>query len=392
MPEELVKSLYLHIPFCKRRCFYCDFAITTGGQDLQKRYVDTLCQEIELTARDFKTQDTPLETVFFGGGTPSLLSVAQVERILEEINKYFSISSQAEISLEANPGTVTLASLKGYKSAGVNRISLGAQAFQQELLDACGRGHSVEEIYDAVLAIQQAGINNFSLDLISGLPHQTLEQWQTSLKAAIALQPKHLSVYDLIVEPGTAFAKRYQAGASPLPLEESTVDMYLLAREELQAAKYEHYEISNYALPGFQCEHNLTYWRGLPFYGVGMAATSYVHRQRIDRPRKIRDYFQMIEAWQQQGITPSAPTISQSEELIDVLMQGLRLTEGLSLTKLQEKFGSDAITQVLQCLQPYLQKEWVQITNSNSAKLSLIAPFGWLYSDEIIAELFNAIN
>ena len=188
MSQTFPKSLYLHIPFCKRRCFYCYFAITTGGENLKQQYVDALCQEIALTVAEIPPVET-LQTIFFGGGTPSLLSVPQVEQILEAIAKYFAIASNAEISLEANAGTVNLESLQGYRSLGVNRISLGAQAFQQELLDVCGRGHSVAEIYEAVDAIKNAGFENFSLDLISGLPHQSMADWDFSLKEAIALQP-----------------------------------------------------------------------------------------------------------------------------------------------------------------------------------------------------------
>jgi oxygen-independent coproporphyrinogen-3 oxidase len=161
LSQKFPKSLYLHIPFCKRRCFYCDFAITTGGENLKQQYVDVLCQEIALTVAEIPPVET-LQTIFFGGGTPSLLSVPQVEQILETIAKYFAIASNAEISLEANAGTVSLESLQGYRSLGINRISLGAQAFQQELLDVCGRGHSVADIYEAVDAIKNAGFENFS--------------------------------------------------------------------------------------------------------------------------------------------------------------------------------------------------------------------------------------
>ena len=242
MSQIFPKSLYLHIPFCKRRCFYCDFAITTGGENLKQQYVDVLCQEIRITIAQIPPVET-LQTIFFGGGTPSLLSVNQIAQILETISQYFAIAPDADISLEVNPGTVTIDSLQGYRSLGINRISLGAQAFQQELLDVCGRGHSVTEIYEAVEAIKKAGFENFSLDLISGLPNQSMTDWQDSLKSAIALQPNHLSIYDLTIEEGTAFNKRYQAGDKPLPTEAHTVAMYLDAHELLPSAGYEHYEI-----------------------------------------------------------------------------------------------------------------------------------------------------
>lgn len=389
---ELVKSIYLHIPFCIRRCFYCDFAITTGGQDLKARYVEAICQEIVLTATLVQQNHRhPLRTIFFGGGTPSLLDARQIATILESIAQNFGIADDAEISLEANPGTVTLDSLRGYRAAGVNRISLGAQAFQQELLDLAGRGHSVDDIYTAVEAIALVGITNFSLDLISGLPHQNMQHWQDSLDQAIALHPTHLSVYDLTIEPGTAFGKRYQAGDRPLPTEAATVEMYLLAHNRLQAADYEHYEISNYAQPGYQCQHNLTYWHNRPFYGVGMGATSYVDKCRIDRPRKLRDYFQMVEEWQDRGIAPSASPSLPKDELLDTLMQGLRLSEGISLQKLRQNYGKDLVSKVLTCLQPYFHKGWAKLIGDRQKYLSLSVPDGWLFSNEVIADLFEKL-
>jgi oxygen-independent coproporphyrinogen-3 oxidase len=390
---ELVESIYLHIPFCRRRCFYCDFAITTGGEDLKARYVEAICQEISLTATQVATSDRhPLHTIFFGGGTPSLLDVRQITTILSAIDRCFGIATDAEISLEANPGTVTLESLLGYQAAGVNRISLGAQAFQLELLDLAGRGHNVEQIYAAVEAIAGAGITNFSLDLISGLPQQDLDRWQDSLAQAIALCPTHISVYDLTIEAGTAFGKRYQAGDRPLPTEEATVDMYLLAHEHLQAYGYTHYEISNYARSGYQCRHNLTYWHNRPFYGVGMGATSYVNRCRIDRPRKMRDYFQTIDEWQSQGIVPTAPPGSPKDELLDTLMQGLRLAEGISLDRLRQNYGDALVSRVLTCLQPYFTKGWAKLVEHPEENLKLTIPDGWLFSNEVIATLFAAID
>ena len=389
MSQILPQSLYLHIPFCKRRCFYCDFAITTGGENLKQQYVDVLCQEIVLTVAEVPPNQ-PLKTIFLGGGTPSLLSVKQLEQILTTITKYFAIASHAEISLEANPGTVSLETLRGYRSLGVNRISLGSQAFQQELLDVCGRGHSVAEIYESVDMIQKAGFTNFSLDLISGLPHQTITDWQNSLAKAIALQPTHLSVYDLTIEEGTAFWKRYQAGEQPLPTEDHTVAMYIAAHELLPAAGYEHYEISNYAQSGFQAQHNLTYWHNQPFYGLGMGATSYINRQRIDRPRKMREYLDAIAKWQASDLGFTAPVIDDREELIDTLMQGLRLMEGLSFKTLQLNYGIELCDRALQLLHPYQAKNWVKLVEqSDDLRIILIPPDGWLFSNIIIADLYE---
>jgi putative oxygen-independent coproporphyrinogen III oxidase len=406
VPKSTARSIYLHIPFCDRKCFYCDFAITTGGEKLKQEYVEAICQEIALTAQaraendrdqgDLPSQKEqgdgfPLQTVFFGGGTPSLLSVAQLARILAMIREHFGIATDAEISLEANPGTVSIESLAGYKSLGVNRISLGAQAFQAHLLKICGRAHGVAEIFSAVEAIKAARIANFSLDLISGLPEQTIADWHESLDLAIDLQPTHMSIYDLTIEPGTAFGKRYAPGANPLPSEASTVEMYLAARQRLQSAGFAHYEISNYAKPGYQCQHNLTYWRNQPFYGMGMGATSYMDKQRIDRPRKMRDYLTMVKDWQEGENMPTAPVIAPNEELLDTLMQGLRLAEGIKLSELERRFGQGLIEQVLNVLQPYFTKEWAQLIDQPEPYLILTAPEGWLMSDQAIGDLYRAL-
>ncbi len=400
MNQPIPQSLYLHIPFCKRRCFYCDFAITTGGENLRQQYVDALCQEITLTIAQIPPIKA-LKTIFFGGGTPSLLSVQQVAQILETIAKYFAIAPDVDISLEANPGTVTVDSLRGYKQLGINRISLGAQAFQQELLDVCGRGHSVAEIYEAVDAIKNTGFENFALDLISGLPNQSMENWQDSLHKAIALEPKHLSVYDLTIETGTAFNKRYQAGDRPLPSDETTVAMYLAAHELLTAAGYEHYEISNYAKSSYQSRHNLTYWHNQPFYGMGMGATSYIDRQRIDRPQKMRAYLDAISQWQTEGIGFTAPILSDMEELMDTLMQGLRLAEGLSLNALQKIYGSALCDRAIKSLEKYVERGWVKFVNSEmvtetgielNTQIFLTVPDGWLFSDEAIGDLYETLT
>ena len=278
-PPHAPQSAYIHLPFCRRRCFYCDFPIavvgdrhTPGTDNAMDRYVDYLLREITVTAT--RVAPSPLKTIFFGGGTPSLLPTDRLERILVALDGAFGIEATAELSLEADPGTFDESKVRSYKALGIDRISLGAQAFQDDLLAACGRSHRVADIFTAADLLRRGGIENLSLDLMSGLPHQTMAQWQASLQAAIALAPEHLSAYDLIVEAGTPFSKQYQPGERPLPDDEQTAAMYRLGRELLAAAGYEHYEISNYARPGYQCRHNLIYWQMLPFYGFGMGAAS----------------------------------------------------------------------------------------------------------------------
>ncbi|MEO0771329.1 MAG: radical SAM family heme chaperone HemW, partial [Cyanobacteria bacterium J06649_4] len=233
--SDVPRSAYVHIPFCRRRCFYCDFAISVVGDRKRgdtsptvARYIETLLTEIAATPI-LGVPTRPLETVFFGGGTPSLLSAAQLDAILSAIHQRFGIANNAEISMEMDPATFELSHIKGYKAAGVNRISLGVQAFQDNLLTAAGRFHKRDDIFHAVDLIHQANIANFSLDLISGLPHQTLEDWEASLTEAIALSPTHLSIYDLIVEPQTPFSRYFTPGQAPLPSEGDTAEMYYMA-------------------------------------------------------------------------------------------------------------------------------------------------------------------
>lgn len=394
--SDVPSSAYIHIPFCRRRCYYCDFPISVVGDDHRgetsgriEQYVDILCQEIAVTPN----LDQPLATVFFGGGTPSLLSAAQLHRILNTLNCQFGLQAEAEISMEVDPGTFTLEQLQGYQAAGVNRVSIGAQAFQPELLQACGRSHTVSETYLAVEMVGQAGLTNFNLDLISGLPNQTLEQWQASLEAAVSLAPTHISTYDLTIEPGTVFGRQYQSGSQPLPTEEITVQMYQLAGQVLQASGYEHYEISNYAQPGYQCRHNRVYWQNHPYYGFGMGATSYVQQQRFTRPGNRQAYFQWVEMIRSGGAI-ATPRSTATEVLLETLMLGLRLAEGLDLETLRRQFGKPAVEQILSCLTPYFHKGWVEFVESSPSqrRIRLSDPEGFLFSNVVLVSLWTELE
>ncbi|MEH1909537.1 MAG: radical SAM family heme chaperone HemW [Nostoc sp.] len=384
----IASSAYVHIPFCRRRCFYCDFPVSVVGDRLRgetsgtiSQYVEVLCQEIAMTP----AFGQPLKTIFFGGGTPSLLSIEQLQRIVAELEKHFGIASRAEISMEVDPGTFDLAHIAGYRSAGVNRVSLGVQAFQSELLQTAGRSHSVEDIFAAVELIHQVEIPEFSLDLISGLPHQSLDQWQDSLEKAVALVPTHISIYDLTIEPGTAFGRYYKPGDTPLPTDKATVKMYQMAQQVLTSAGYEHYEISNYAQPGHQCRHNRVYWENRPYYGFGMGAASYVEGKRFSRPRKTREYYQ----WVQAGGVIDCDLTPPKEVLLETLMLGLRLAEGVSLAALAEAFGEEKVEEICRCLQVYFEKGWVQVAEG---RLRLIDPQGFLFSNVVLAELFEKLG
>lgn len=384
----IASSAYVHIPFCRRRCFYCDFPVSVVGDRLRgetsgtiSQYVEVLCQEIAITP----VFGQPLKTIFFGGGTPSLLSIEQLQRIVTELEKRFGIASGAEISMEIDPATFDLAHIAGYRNVGVNRVSLGVQAFQSELLQRAGRSHSVEDIFAAVELIHQVEVPEFSLDLISGLPHQSLDQWQDSLTKAVALLPTHISIYDLTIEPGTAFGRYYKPGDTPLPTDEATVKMYQMGQQVLTSSGYEHYEISNYAQPGHQCRHNRVYWENRPYYGFGMGAASYVEGKRFTRPRKTREYYQ----WVQAGGVIDCDLTPPKEVLLETLMLGLRLAEGLSLVALAQAFGEEKVEEICKCLRSYFEKGWVEVADG---RLRLIDPQGFLFSNVVLAELFEKLG
>eukprot|EP00891_Asterochloris_glomerata_P001723 jgi/Astpho2/1723/Aster-x1027 len=250
-----------------------------------EEYIQLLTAEI---GAQLQLSEQPLQTIFFGGGTPSLVPPQALQRILAVLEQRFGIASDAEISMEADPGTFNVQRLQGYAALGVNRFSMGVQSFQQEMLAACGRSHTLTEVHAAIDDMHAAGIQNWSLDLISGLPNLTEDVWQHSLEQAVAAQPAHISVYDLQVEQGTLFAKWYQPGAQPLPSDDTSAQMYRAASRSLQAAGFEHYELSNYAKPGMR--HNMMYWQHGPFYAFGLGAASFLEGRRFSRPKKMKPY------------------------------------------------------------------------------------------------------
>ena len=393
-------AAYLHIPFCRRRCFYCDFPISVIGDRRDgsnslgvQTYVDQLCREIEATPN----QGRSLETVFFGGGTPSLLTAAQIVRILATLDRRFGIAATAEISIEMDPGTFDRAKLETIAAAGVNRISVGVQTFEDRLLQAIGRSHTADEIETAIALLQAGVIDNFSLDLMAGLPHQTAEDWDRTLDRAIAIAPPHLSYYDLIVEPSTVFDRYYQPGVAPLPSESAAAEMYRRAADRLTAAGYDHYEISNYAQPGYACRHNLTYWHNATYYGFGLGATSYVNGQRVARPRRREAYRDWLERYIDRGgvveDVDAVEPVTAIDLALESVMLGLRTAAGMDCeqwrSELSQLAGSVAIGRVDRVLRQYEQAGAIAI---NADRVRLTDPEGFLMSNSVLADLFNAIE
>jgi putative oxygen-independent coproporphyrinogen III oxidase len=384
-------AAYIHIPFCRRRCYYCDFPVFVVGDRHNGATSGNIQLYVEQLGREIAAQTNyhqPLETIFFGGGTPSLLTIEQLGQILDWLSTKFGIANDAEISMEIDPGTFDRAQIQGYLQMGINRVSIGVQAFQDNLLTVCGRSHSVADIYAAVELLHQGGVQNWSLDLISGLPQQTIADWETSLKCAIDLTPLHISCYDLIVEAQTPFAKQYQPGNTPLPSDENTAQMYRIAQRTLTSAGYAHYEISNYAKPEHQCRHNLTYWHNLPYYAFGMGAASNLENRRFTRPRKTQEYYQWVDDgcnWQ------AIANTSTEDRFLETLMLGLRLSRGVSLKSIESEFGIDKVNSLLKCLQRYQQSGWVEIvtTENGDRWLKLSDPEGLLFSNVVLTEIFS---
>ncbi len=333
-------SLYLHIPFCHTRCHYCDFNTYAGILPLREPYVRALLTEIELAGTLAQHADgTPRRsrTLFFGGGTPSLLSVAQITRVIDACRRAFAVDEVAEISLEANPGTLSLEQLSGLRDSGVNRLSLGAQSFDAELLKVLGRIHSPEEITQAVHNARRAGFTSINLDFMFGLPDQTMRHWRETLDEALALRPEHLSLYSLIIEEGTPFYTWAHEGRITPGDEDVCADMYEYADERLQAEGYENYEISNWALPGHACRHNLTYWQNLPYLGMGAGAHSCFGGRRFSNVLEPLEYIRLLRTRQR----PEAESeiIGHTQEMSETAILALRTAMGLHLPTFEQRFG-----------------------------------------------------
>ncbi len=334
-------SLYLHIPFCHTRCYYCDFNTYAGILPLREPYVRALLAEIDLAGEQAQHADGSVRrarTIFFGGGTPSLLTVAQVRRLLDACRAAFGLDEDAEITLEANPGTLTREKLVGLRQAGINRLSLGSQSFDAQLLKTLGRIHTPAEITGAVSAARAAGFTSINLDFMFGLPGQSMHQWQETLEQALALRPEHLSLYSLIIEEGTPFFDWTQDGRIIPGDEDLCADMYEYADERLQAAGYVNYEISNWALPGHQSRHNLTYWRNLPYIGMGAGAHSFFAGKRFSNERDPQRYINTLKKRQLPVV--ESETIEKAQEMSETAFLALRTAEGLHLPTFEERFAT----------------------------------------------------
>jgi oxygen-independent coproporphyrinogen-3 oxidase len=348
-------ALYVHVPFCCQRCTYCDFNTYSGLLALRPSYVEALRRE--LRARAERYPHIVATTLYFGGGTPSLLSPEMVRAIIDDARQYIALSCEAEVTLEAYPGTVDATSLTALREAGVNRLSLGVQSAHDDELRLLGRIHTWDETVSAVTAARQAGFDNLSVDLMYGLPGQSLSRWQTTVERTLALAPEHLSLYALTVEPETPLSRTIKAGEVPLPDPDLAADMYIWVSETLCAAGFWQYEISNWARgrhpaaevwdlpPGGRAEgigpwvsrHNLVYWRNQPWLGLGAGGYSWLEGRRWSNVMHPAAYIQAVRAGE--WLTVDVEVIPPELERAETLMMGLRLAEGVTEVDFRERFG-----------------------------------------------------
>ncbi|MHC1784251.1 MAG: radical SAM family heme chaperone HemW [Anaerolineaceae bacterium] len=347
-------SVYLHVPFCRHRCAYCDFNTYAGQESRIPDYVKALNDEIrQVVGRNpFKTSEkTAVHTVFFGGGTPSLLTVGQIRSILGKLHEAFDLLPDAEITLEANPGTTSKEYLADLRSAGINRLSMGMQSGQPDELRLIQRQHTFEDVEKSVAWARQAGFENISLDLLFAIPGQSLASWKQSLELAVGLKSEHLSLYSLTIEEGTPFHQWMVRGLFNPSDEDIAADMMEYAEERLEQAGYDHYEISNWARKSpdfrFECRHNLQYWRNLPYFGFGAGAHACLGGMRLANARAIGEYIQRVTAGTDRAYPYSPATVDSTlldkrSAMQETMMVGLRLTrEGVPRERFKERFGRE---------------------------------------------------
>ena len=345
-------ALYVHIPFCETKCPYCDFNTYARIESLIPSYVAALNNEISLWSD--LLGGPAVETVFFGGGTPSYLPAERIASIIEAIHDGFDVASDAEVTLESNPGDFEESKLAAYLEAGVNRLSIGVQSLDDRLLKVLGRRHSAAEAVQAYALALEAGFDNVNVDLMYGLPDQTAAEWQQTLEGVAELSPAHISMYCLTLEEGTPMEQQVKSGQVPSPDQDLAADMYIMAQDFMGPLGYRHYEISNWARPGSECRHNLTYWRNRSYLGVGPGAHSYLDSFRFWNLKSPREYVRLL----QEGLTSTASVDSLSAEVLgdvpvvedveridrrlemaETLMMGLRLDTGIRIDDFAERFG-----------------------------------------------------
>ena len=330
-------GIYVHIPFCKQKCYYCDFVSYSNKDSKIEEYIEAVKKEIEL--QKIKSEIT---TVYIGGGTPSYIDSKHIKEIMAEIQKK-NISQNAEITIEANPGTVTLEKLKDYKQAGINRLSIGLQTTKDELLKQLGRIHSYEQFLETYKMARKVGFENINVDLMLGLPNQRIKDLKDSLESIIDLQPEHVSVYSLIVEDGTPIANKIQKGDLELPEEELERNMYWYVKNTLELNGYKHYEISNFAKQGYESKHNMNCWNQKEYIGIGIAAHSYRDITRYSNTENLGEYMRNVKSEKLERNRIIHEIQKEDDTKKEYMLLGLRQIDGVKISKFKERFGDNPV-------------------------------------------------
>ena len=328
-------EIYIHIPFCVRKCRYCDFLSFPADEEVKGNYVDALINEIGAFNL---AEEYQVDTVFFGGGTPSVLDGVAVLRIMDQIKNHFKTNASVEVSIEANPGTVSAEKFVMYREAGINRLSFGLQSVHDKELEALGRIHTFEMFLESYEMARNQGFANINVDLMSALPGQSCVLWEESLAKVLKLRPEHISAYSLIVEEGTPFYNMWEKNQLDLPCEEVERAMYHRTKEILGQAGYDRYEISNYARKGYECRHNIGYWTGVEYIGFGLGASSLISHQRIKNTMDMENYL-AEHLYNKKEVRTEKEVQTPENQIEEYMFLGLRLSKGISASEFQKKFG-----------------------------------------------------
>ncbi len=372
-------SLYIHIPFCVRKCLYCGFYSTLYLPKKADEFIDALRIEVEQYRKNFVGRR--VGTIYIGGGTPTVLSVEQLKRLVDLVKKNFMLNDIQEFTIEANPNSVTADSLASLVRQGVNRLSLGVQSFSDRTLQTLGRPHSVQQAVDAITLARTTGFKNIGIDLIFGVPEQSTTEWEKTIDMATALCPEHISAYSLSIDEGSQFIQRIQSGTLALPDEETVAGMYELTVQKLQQTGYQRYEISNFSFPGFSCRHNLNYWNRGEYLGIGPGSASFIDEKRYENIADIDEYIRRLR---------NGCSIIAREEAVGIdaaareyLLLGLRTAQGVDLCRVQQEFGTDFSKQLEKNITALEAAGLVFRTNGYLR----LTDRGFLLSDEALARL-----
>lgn len=364
-------SLYIHIPFCKQKCLYCDFPSYAGKEVLMDDYIEALNKEILKKGKNYI-----INSIFIGGGTPSYLTNDNLKKLLSTLNK-LKLEDNLEFTVECNPGTLTEESLKIMKNNNVNRLSIGVQSTKNTLLKNIGRIHSYEEFKNNYLLARKIGFNNINVDLMFGLPNQKIEDWKESLEKIVKLEPEHISAYSLIIEEGTCFYNLYEENKLELPSEENEREMYLLTKEILNKHDYNQYEISNFAKEGKECFHNKVYWKCNEYLGLGVSASSFIDKKRIRNIDNIKTYIDKID--KNEDVVDEIHINTKNDDIEEFVFMGLRIINGIDLNEFKCRFNQD------------IYDVYGDIIEKNIKKELLINDLGRLYLSSKGIEVSNYV-